>query len=110
MAIPKYNWPNNPPPTSSFDLGAEDLVVKPGIYNKAFTPPTGSITTSSVFWATGSNHGVVALVAKSGNFEAYLAGGGMISGSFLDAGIIHDLGITKIITKGAEVTLLYSVR
>lgn len=86
-------WQNNPPPKENFNIPPEDKVVKSGIFNKAIEIPE-----NTDFWATGSYRGVTGVLLQGTNVTLTLAGGGTISGSALDAGVIHDLGVIRIQT------------
>lgn len=99
-------WPNNPAPTDNFNIPPEDAVYKSGIYSKSIHIPI-----STTFFATGSNQGAAAVLVTNGDVTLTLSGGGSITGSALDAGVIHDIGIVKVVTGGAGIVdILYSSR
>lgn len=67
------------------------------------------VATATQFEATGSLTGILAVVSPGNDYELELPAGGTITGSYLDAGIIHEIGVKKVTAKTSPVVVLYKV-
>ena len=65
------------------------------------------VTSGSTVWTTGSLVGNIAMVSAGTNYVLELAISGTISGSFLDAGKVHELEVKKVTSNSDPVTVLY---
>jgi hypothetical protein len=82
-------------------------MVSPRSYGK-FTKAI-TVTSGSSFIATGSFEGVLGVVSTGTDYTLELEKGGLLPGAFLDAGIIHEIGIRTVTNVTTPVTLLYKV-
>jgi hypothetical protein len=82
-------------------------MVNPRSYGK-FTKAV-LVESGSSLIGTGSMEGIIGVVSSGTDYTLELEKGGLISGSFLDAGIIHELGVMAVTNVTSPVTVLYKV-